>query len=186
MKTAVIYASRYGSTEKYAKWIAEELGADLLPAGDVSPADLDGYGVIVYGGGLYAGRVNGISLLTKNLGRVGDKKLFLFTVGLFDVSIPKNVETLQSGLKKTLPPALYEKLRLYHFRGGMYLSKMGFFHRLVMKIMTNMLRKQPESALSESDRAMLNSFGFGQDVDFTDRAAIGPLVADVKAAQSAL
>ena len=28
-KIAVVYKSRYGSTAKYAKWIAEELKADL-------------------------------------------------------------------------------------------------------------------------------------------------------------
>ncbi|HHT16783.1 MAG TPA: flavodoxin [Papillibacter sp.] len=179
MKTAVIYKSRYGSTEMYAKWIAEELGADSLPAGDVSPEDLEKYEVIVYGGGLYAGSVNGSALLTKNLERIKDKKLYLFTVGLYDVSLPENVEAIRSGLEKVLPPALYEKLRLYHFRGGMHLSKMGFLHRFVMKMMANMLRKKPESELSDDDRLMLQNFG--QDIDFTDRSAIAPLVKAVMA-----
>ena len=29
MKTIVVYASKYGSTETYARWIAEALHADL-------------------------------------------------------------------------------------------------------------------------------------------------------------
>lgn len=32
MNTAVIYKSHYGSTETYAKWLAEDLNAHLLQA----------------------------------------------------------------------------------------------------------------------------------------------------------
>ena len=32
MKTIVVYASKYGSTETYARWIAEALHADLYAA----------------------------------------------------------------------------------------------------------------------------------------------------------
>ena len=30
MKTAVIYRSKYGSTQRYAQWLARALKADLL------------------------------------------------------------------------------------------------------------------------------------------------------------
>jgi hypothetical protein len=42
-----------------------------------------------------------------------------------------------------------------------------------------MLRKKPESELSDDDRLMLQNFG--QDIDFTDRSAIAPLVKAVMA-----
>ena len=78
---AVIYASHYGFTEAYARWLAEELAADLLEAGKVKREDLERHGTIVYGGGLYAGGVNGISLLVKNAERIQGKRLYLFTWG---------------------------------------------------------------------------------------------------------
>lgn len=46
-KTAVIYKSEYGSTKKYAQWIAEELGADLLEAAKTKAAELRGYDIIL-------------------------------------------------------------------------------------------------------------------------------------------
>ena len=58
---AVIYASHYGFTEAYARWLAEDLSADLLESGKVKKEDLEGHGTIVCGGGLYAGGVNGLS-----------------------------------------------------------------------------------------------------------------------------
>ena len=37
---AVIYKSKYGSTKRYARWIAEEVHADLYDASDVEAEEL--------------------------------------------------------------------------------------------------------------------------------------------------
>jgi len=179
MKTAVIYKSHYGATETYAKWLAEDLGADLLQSDRVKPADLQQYQIIVYGGGLYAGGINGIALLTKNFELIKDKALYLFTVGAADVTDPENLKNIRSALEQKLPPAMREKLHIYHLRGGMRYSNMSFVHRTMMNMMVKMLRKKPESELRAEDKMMLETYG--QDIDFTDRAAIVPLVTDIRA-----
>lgn len=179
MSTAVIYQSKYGSTETYAKWLAEDLGADLLVANQVKPADLQRYQTIVYGGGLYAGGVNGIALLTKNAESIKDKAIYLFTVGAADVTDKENTTAIRMGLEKALPASLWDTAHLYHLRGGMCYSKMSFMHRTMMNMMMKMVRKKPESELRAEDKMMLETYG--QDIDFTDRASIAPLVADIKA-----
>lgn len=179
MKTAVIYQSKYGSTAIYAKWLAEELGADLLTAAQVTPAQLQPYDTLVYGGGLYAGSVNGISLLTKHCAHIRDKRLYLFTVGASDMTDPDNIRAIRSTLEKTVPPALWATAQVYHLRGGIAFSKMGFVHRSLMKMMVGMLRKKPTQELRADEQGMVETFG--QDVDFTDRAALAPLVADIRA-----
>lgn len=176
-KIAVIYKSHYGSTETYAKWIAEDLNADLLQADNVKPSDLDAYQTIIYGGGLYAGGVNGIDLLVKNFEAIKDRELYLFTVGASSVTDTENIKAIRSTLEQKLPPSMWEKLRVYHLRGGLYYSKMSFLHRMMMKMMIKMLRKKPESELRSDDKDMLNNVG--KDTDFTDRQAIAPLVTEV-------
>lgn len=52
--TVVIYRSKYGSAKRYAEWIAQEVKADLFDGSKVSPADLEKYDTIVFGGSLYA------------------------------------------------------------------------------------------------------------------------------------
>ena len=178
MKTVVIYKSHYGSTETYAKWLAEDLGADLRQADRVKPADLQKYQTIVYGGGLYAGGVNGIALLTKNFELIKDKALYLFTVGAADVTDPENLKNIRGALEQKLPPVMRERLHIYHLRGGMRYSKMSLMHRTMMNMMVKMLRKKPENELRAEDKIMLETYG--QDVDFTDQAAIAPLVADIR------
>ena len=63
---AVIYKSYYGTTKRYAEWIADELNVSLFEASDIKPAQLLDYDVVIYGGGLYAGGIIGSKLVEKN------------------------------------------------------------------------------------------------------------------------
>ena len=175
---AVIYSSHYGFTEAYARWLAEDLAADLLGAGKVRREDLEQHGVIVYGGGLYAGGVNGISLLVKNAELLRGKKLYLFTVGASDPTDPENITNIRNGLAKALPPQLLEMMHIYHLRGGLRYSKMSMVHRTMMTMLRKVLLKKPEAELRSEDRALLETYG--QDVSFLDRTAIAPLAEDIR------
>lgn len=179
MNTVVIYKSKYGSTETYAKWLAEDLDADLLQADRVKPADLQRYETIVYGGGIYAGSVNGIALLTKNFESIRDKSLYLFTVGAADVNAPETPKAIRHALEQKLPPALWEKLHIYHLRGGMQFSKLSLLHRIMMRMFIKMLSKKPQEELSADEKGMLDTIS--RDTDFTNREAIAPLVEEIRA-----
>ena len=45
--TAIIYQSKYGSTEKYAKWLCEEIGGDVYKKSEISISDLKKYDTII-------------------------------------------------------------------------------------------------------------------------------------------
>lgn len=177
-KIAVIYKSKYGFTESYARWIAEDLSADLLQSDSVKHSDLQEYDVLIFGGGLYAGGLSGISLLAKNFDSLKDKKIYIFTVGAADVTDPENISSIRSSLSRTLTPSMQESVQIYHLRGGLRYSKMSFIHRTMMSMLVKMVRKKPENELSSEEEQMLESYG--QDIDFTDRQTIETLVLSVK------
>ena len=106
MKYLVTYASKYGSTKKYAQWIAEALSCDLMDAGDVKPGMLAQYDVLIHGGGLYAGGLSGISVITKNYELLSGKPVILFSCGLADPNGPENVSHIEAGLAKVLTPEM--------------------------------------------------------------------------------
>lgn len=178
-KAIVIYKSRYGFTEKYAQWIAQELDAELTEAGNIKASDLQNYDVIIYGGGLYAGGVNGLSLITKSFQYIQDKSLYLFTVGAADVSNEKNINSIRSSLSKVLTPEMESKINIFHFRGGIDYPRLSFIHRIMMGMMVKTIRKKPESELSNEEKSMLSTYG--QVVDFTDKSVIGGMIDDIKA-----
>jgi len=82
MSTIVIYKSKYGATKLYAEWIGEALGCEVKDASKVKVSDLKNYDRIVYGGGLYAEVINGVTLITKNQEILKDKKIAVFTTAI--------------------------------------------------------------------------------------------------------
>ena len=181
MRTAVIYKSHYGSTEVYARWIAADLQADLLQAGRVKAEDLRKYDRIVYGGGLYAGGVNGIALLTKNFDSLKGKSFYLFTVGAADVTDPENISNIRSSLDKVLTPEMQDVFHIYHLRGGIYYSRLNLIHRAMMNMMIKSVGKKPQCQLKAEDKMMLDTYGL--DTDFADRRMIAPLIEDIRGSQ---
>lgn len=99
---AVVYVSRYGSTQQYAKWLAEELRCDMLKRRKVRVHQLEGYETIIYGGPLYAGGVPGVKLLRKNIETLGNKNLIVFTCGIADPTNEKNRRHIRDRLSDTL------------------------------------------------------------------------------------
>ena len=82
-KTAVIYYSKYGTTENYARLIAKALGADLFEAKKTTFRDIKDYDTVVFGGGIYSGGIRGIELITKNWYKgLCEKKVVCFAVGI--------------------------------------------------------------------------------------------------------
>jgi menaquinone-dependent protoporphyrinogen IX oxidase len=56
-KALVLYFSKYGSTKKYAEWIASELNGDIYNIKKFNQNSLKEYDTIILGSGLYAGKI---------------------------------------------------------------------------------------------------------------------------------
>jgi len=119
-KIAVIYKSKYGATKQYAEWIAQALDAALLEAGAVKPPQLASFDVVIYGGGLYAGGIDGVKLVAKN----PCKSLVVFTVGLAN---PK-ITDYAAILSKNFTGEALSKIKVFHLRGGIDYNKLGLLH----------------------------------------------------------
>ena len=178
MRILVTYASKYGTTKRYAQWIAEDLACDLRDSREVNAELLKSYDILIHGGGLYAGGLSGIQTIVKNYDAISNKRIILFSCGLADPEDPENVAHIEAGLEKVLTPEMREKIRQFHLRGGIDYSRLGLTHKAMMAMLRqSMLRKDRES-LRDEDRLMLDTYG--QQVDFTDKSAIAPLLEYVR------
>lgn len=177
-EVVVIYQSKYGAAKKYAEWIAEALGADLFERRKIAPEKMMEYDTVIYGGGIYAGGIAGISLIGKNYERIKGKNIILFTCGLANTKVEENVKHIREGMEKALPKELMKQAKLYHFRGYMDYSKLTSVHKLMMKMMNNMIVKKPENEKTSEDREFIATYG--KAVDFTDQSSIGELVEHYK------
>lgn len=176
--TAVIYKSSYGATRKYAMNIAQALNAELYDLDRVKKFDFDKFDTIIFGGGIYAGKVNGIKFISSNGDKLEGKTVIVFTTGLADPTVAINAQNNIKSVNKSLPKELRSSAHVYSFRGGIYYSKMSFLHKMMMSMLKKMIEKKKETEKTEDDISILESFG--KDTDFTDMAAAAPLIEFVK------
>lgn len=160
--------------ETYAKWISEALSCQLLEQKNVHTKNLEQADIIIYGGGLYAGGVSGIKLLTQNWKAISDKHVILFTCGLADPKNPDNVKHIREELAKALPEEMLSKITLFHLQGGIDYSRLSFVHKTMMAMLRKVMLKKDPSTLSKEDHQLLDTYG--KQVDMTDHDSIKPLV----------
>lgn len=162
-KTVVVYKSKYGATKKYAEWIASELKADVFEFSTIASDKLQEYSTIVFGGGVYAGSINGIKIISKNINELKDKNIVIFTCGMAN---PKNEAEIK-GIKENLNVVFAEmknSVSFFHLRGSIDFGELSFGHKLIMSMVIKILRKNDPEAFS------------GKNIDFIDKTTIAPIV----------
>lgn len=174
-KTAIIYSSRYGATQRYAEALARLAEADLFAAHAVAPARLAAYHTLVFGGGVYVGRIDGVKLLAKHAAAWPDQRLALFTVGLAEPAAPETAAARRQAIEQQLPAQICRRLACFHLRGALDYSRLGPLHRMMMRMMAGMLQKKPPAARSDSDQGILDAIAHA--VDFYDETSLAPLLA---------
>ena len=171
MKAIVIYKSKYGSTKAYAQWIAEELGCSAVDAKDIKADELKKYDTIIYGGGLYAEIINGVTLITKNFDSIKDKKIIVYSTGITPLDCREyyDVMVVEKNFKS---PEMVEKIKVYNFLGKMVLSELSLVHRTALKTLKKIMSGKENP--SEMEKLLVELCD--ADGDFSDRNAIKELV----------
>jgi len=170
MNTIVIYKSKYGSTKAYAEWIAEELDCKAVDAADFKATDFDAYDTIIYGGGLYAEMIAGISLITKNLDKLTDKKIAVFSTGLTPLDCHEYYDKMV--VEKNFKEGVPSNVKVFNFMGKMIIDELSLPHRTAIK----MLKKVMSGKKNPTDMEKLLAELCDADGDFTDRSEIKELI----------
>ena len=174
MNIAVIYKSKYGSTKQYAQWIANELDCQMFERSDISPKELSQFDLVIYGGGLYAGAIDGVGLVAKN----PPKQFIVLAVGL------TSPETLNHAdiLNRNIPQNLRTQTKLFYLRGVLDYERLKFFHKLGLKVLKTMLSKKTPETRTEDEKMMIEAVG--EKLDFTDKDSIAPIVEYVRSIEA--
>jgi len=170
--TVVIYKSKYGSTKRYAEWISQELNCELLENSKIKPELLNKYDTVIYGGGIYAGNILGVSLIIKNFDILKNKKLAIFTVGFGNPAETTTIDNIYENINKVFTPEIKSKITFFHLRGAMDFTKLSFFHKLIMSMLKKMLKKNADT--DEQNKSLIEACEKG--ADFVDKQTIKPIV----------
>lgn len=170
MKAIVIYKSKYGSTRAYAKWIAEELSCEAVEASKIKADDLLEYDSIIYGGGLYAEVINGVSLITKNIDILKNKKIAIYTTGITPIDCRDYYDKLV--IEKNFKEGVPECVKMFNFTGKMVIDELSLVHRTALKTLKKIMLSKTEP--TEMEKLLIELCD--ADGDFSDRSQITDLI----------
>ena len=171
----IVYRSKYGSTKKYAQWIAQETKSDLFNTSEIGVDELVKYYTIVYGGGIYANKISGISIITKNYELLKDKKIVVFTVGIESTS---DKESLSDIIEKNFSKEMLKNIKLFHFLGEIDYENLGMIHKSMLTMLKTTSSKQGAKKISDDEiEILLTKKG---KLDYTDKNSIEPLLLFLK------
>lgn len=168
----VVYKSKTGFTEKYATWIAEELGCELYPLANVNMVNLSDYDMIIFGGGVRAGKISGIKFVNNTRISFPNKKLVIFATGATPSSETEAIEKVQN-----MNVPRNSGIPFFYFQSGFNYEKMKGVDKLVMNMVRGIMRKMKDKDGTQNEMigAMKNSY------DHSSREFIESLVSYVKA-----
>ncbi|OFX82297.1 MAG: hypothetical protein A2W99_09600 [Bacteroidetes bacterium GWF2_33_16] len=152
MKTAIIYATKHGCTEKCSYTLANELTKDPLLVNLETMKDIDftQFDLLLLGGSIHAGMIN------KNLKKFIDKnlnQLIKKKVGLFLCCMEEG-EKAQEQFNNAFPEELRNVAKAKGLFGGAFdFEKMNFFEKAIIKKIANI-----EESVSKIDYKSISSF----------------------------
>lgn len=161
MKSIVIYHTKTGFTERYARWLAEALDCECVPVECAGRLNLADYDLVLFGSWVRAGSIRKLGWLKRRISQA--KHVGVFAVG----AMP-----LRDGDRQRLSTPGRADVPIFCLRGGLDYDRMSGVDRALMGLLRRALngrknRTQEEQAMLE---VMSHSF------DATDRGAIDAIV----------
>ena len=162
MKILVTYKSKTEFTKWYAEIIAKEVEAELLEFSEVTSQKMSEFDVIVYGGGLYAGMINGFKKAKEMFAKSSAKKLVVFATGATPNEVTEKVEEVW---KVNLTEEEKESIPHFYLQSGLCYEKMSLPDKTLMKLLANMLSKKQDkdSAEAGQEQAIKSSYDISDE-----------------------
>ena len=99
-------------------------------------------------------------------------------IGLADPDDEEKVQNIRKAARRQIPKPLADRTEFYHLRGGIDYEKLGFKHRMMMKVLYEQVKKQPVEEQDADTRAMVETYG--QKVCFVDTESLEIIVKKLK------
>lgn len=171
MKTMIVYSSKTGFTKRYAQWLAEALGAEMIPFEEARKKDDSFFAdadAILYGGWSMAGKITNVEWFKGKIPGWKGKKLALFCVG----ASPAEIKEVEQLLQNILTEEEKKVAKAFYCQGGLAYEKMSLPCKIMMKVYAGMMKKKKDATQMEKDMAEMICHSY----DISDRKFIEPIV----------
>jgi len=171
----IIYGSKYGTAEQYARELAKTIKFEIKSYENVD--NIDDFNTIIYIGALYAGGVLGMKKTFKGLLNSNNKKIIIATVGLADPFDKENTYAIKNGMKKQLSKEVYSNVHIFHLRGGIDYSKLNLKHKTMMHLLYKKSLNLPPEKKTAEVKAMIETYN--KQVSFVDYKSLESIIQNI-------
>ena len=165
----ILYKSKYGTTEKYAKWLSQATGFDCEDVKNFSSAGLENYETVIFGSGIYASHMTGLSFLRKHWEKLQEKDVAVFCVGAAPYEEKDFNELCAENLRDEL-----SGVPCFYCRGAIDMNTLNFTDRLMCKMLVKAVEKKDPALYIPIEQALIEA-SKGK-CDWTDKAYLTPVI----------
>ncbi len=151
MNNIVIYSSKTGFTEAYAKKIGEELSCPVKSIKEITPQQLSAYDRVIYGGWIMAGKISGYD----KIAAMSPKNPVIFAVGMTKLSDELTEKIKADNNLGSMP--------FFYFPGGYRPQKLNFLYKGMLGMIRRSIEKKPEK--TDDDLYALEIYGGADKTD---------------------
>lgn len=132
MNTLIVYATKYGCTEKCAQILSKKLDGhvDLINLKKVKDVNIAKYEKVIIGGSIYIGKIHKevTEFCSKHLEQLKERRIGLFICGM------QEEEAIQNELNQNFNADLIELAEAKEWFGGEFnFKKMNFLEKFIVK-----------------------------------------------------
>lgn len=165
----VVYKSVTGFTEQYGRWIAEELGCEVVELKAVSAKKMGEYHTVIYGGRFHAGVVDGLKRGKELFKISGAQRLIVFATG---ATPDTQTGMIAEAWKNNLTKEELNGIPHFYMESGLRYDNMPLGDKLMLKAFGAMVKGKKEK--TEYEKAMAEALG--TSYDHSSKGKIEPLL----------
>lgn len=169
MKRVVVYESQTGSTKQYAEWIARQADAQLIALNECTASILQQADLIVFGGGVRGGNIDGKRKFSKIAKKANANNLIYFAVGIRP-STPRTLALIRSSNFDS-----NSDVPLFYFRGKFNPDALNQSDKTMIRIYQSMLKRRRD--IHQEDADLLDAIR--SPCDFASEEQITPLLQEI-------
>lgn len=146
MRTAIVYCSQTGHTEKYAQWLADDLECPAYPYSERTRVDFENIDLLVFCSWFHAATIIGSKWLKKAMVEHPDVRFVLLATGATPMpgSGWSEEEDIEEAFERSFPKADYPDLPRFYCHGGFDFDRLGAADKLMMRMFFKMNEKNAE------------------------------------------
>lgn len=176
-KILVCYKSVTGFAKRYAEMIAGEVDGTLMASKDVNAEAVMDYDIVVFGGRLRAGTVDGLKKVKELMGKTKGKTFAVFATGAMPITA---AETIQQVWENNLTGEELRQIPHFYLPGGLCYERMPLPEKLIMKAFAAVMKSRSRKKKDRTAEDEEFERGISASYDISSKEYIEPLVSFLK------